>query len=724
MRPTRLFLLAMAFTLVASFAAQAGFFQITKPLEGETLSPLQPMQRALAMMTEEQLGAFLTQEMANRMAKLTTYPAGVQLEWRVVKQAASYEVRVSENAEMLSPRKQSSTSSKATVFNLEIGRKYYVQVVALDSEGAVLKETSVRSFQVDGLPPRVLCVPKIPNFRDLGGYVGLEGRVVSQGKIFRSAAFNANSPDGGKTVGETRVTEKNRAILLSELKLKTEIDLRWDSELADMSESPLGTEVQYLRIPSTLYGGLFTEAGYKNYRQLFPIFTKAENYPIDFHCILGADRTGSLALVLLATLGVSREDIVRDYCLTSLYSGYLRPPHNLTAMFDGLAKCGKPGDNLSDQAMRFLLRCGLKSQEIYDFLTIMLGEGLVFPQVLVEARLGEEIQSRFQQPPKGLAVAPYVVRRETMLQDGREVSWTAPTWHSSPVCAAGSDGSGANYFKLLNSMPVATMAKLVPDTSVLTAPEYVVFSPDRQVAFAAPDGGVRWSVASLAEFGIALRPQEEFLLVVQPASATLSAGLEVVPFAIPEFTPNVAVAPAAPAPMIDGQLDEATWQGAKPVPMSDIHGAPQAQAPLVWLRTDDAHSTLFIAVKLQDLSVDATHHVTRDAALWNEDSIEIFLSCQGEIKTYQLIFNAADSVWDGLVDGGQDWTIDQCEFKSAQTPDGWTIEVAIPLAQFDFSGALELNVCANDNPGAIHYNLFPTQGAFHERSAISPVLLQ
>ena len=727
MRQRFRFSLLVALCTIVSFSSLAAF-QITRPANGDTVSPLKPMQRALAMMTEEQLDAFLNQEMVERMEDVTTYPAGIDVEWEAADAPGGYQVRVADNAEMANARNRMAQDQAITLYNLEIGKTYYLQVCALgeanaDGESEVLQTTAVQSFTVENLAPRVLYVPGVPNVRDLGGRMGLEGRVIPQGMIFRSAAFNDNSPDG-KKIGTTRVTEENHSIILHEMKLKTEIDLRWERELAGMDESPVGPEVNYISIPSTLYDGLFTQNGYENYLKLFPVFTKAENYPIDFHCILGADRTGSLAVVLLATLGVSREEIIRDYVFTSLYTPFLRPPRNIRSVFNGLARCGQPGDTLSDQAMRYLLQCGIRSGEIYDFLTIMLGEGLAMPKLLAEARLAEEIQDRFTQPFDGLTVAPYIVQKATMIQAGREVSWSAPVWHESPLRSVTSANDGAVLIRLQNTTPNPTTVALQPDSAALTAPEYFVLAPMKQSAYCAPNGGMRWTLAELAQFGVVLESQEELLLIIQPATTPI-ADMNAIPYAEPHLVPNFAVVPAVSMPTVDGLLDDTTWQGMAPLAMTNIDGTSADHAPLVWLRTNDAHDTLYIAAKLVDTTPYAEAHAERDAALWNEDSIEVFLSSHGEAKTYQLILNAGNAIWDGISgeDNGGNWTA-ECQFKSAKTADGWVIEAIIPLAQFGFEGALELNVCANDNPNSVHYNLFPTQDSFHNRSAISPVLLK
>ena len=669
--------------------------------------------------------------MVERMEDVTTYPAGIEVEWNAADRApGGYMVWVADNAEMVGAWNRIVQNTTITLYNLEIGKTYYLQVNALgegNAEGGseVLETTSGCSFTVENLAPRVLYVPGVPNVRDLGGRVGLEGRVIPQGMIFRSAAFNDNSSDGGKTPGKTRMNEENLAIEREVMKLKTEIDLRWDSELADMASSPLGEAVDYQRIPSTLYGGLFTQQGYENYQKLFPIFTKAENYPIDFHCILGADRTGSLAVVLLATLGVAREEIIRDYCFTSLYTPFLRPPRNIRSVLDGLAQCGQPGDTLSDQAMRFLLRCGVRSNQIYDFLTIVLGEGLVMPEVLAEARITEEIHDHFSKPLQGLDVKPYIVQRETMLQAGKEVSWELPVWHDNPLKSSGSNGQGANYLLLRNATPLPTTVALKVDHAALTAPGYFVVAPMRRLSYRAPDGNLPWTPEQLDDFHAVLEPSEELLLVVQPSAMLDAENYQIVRWEEPKFKPSFAEIPAADAPEVDGALDDATWQGMAPLAMTNTDGSSADHAPLVWLRTNAEHDMLYIAAKLQDTTPYAEAHDDRDAALWNEDSIEVFLSSHGETKTYQLILNAKDAIWDGISgdNDGENWTA-ECQFQSTTTTDGWVIEAAIPLAQFDFTGALELNICANDNPGSIHYNLFPTRGSFHDRTAISPALFK
>lgn len=52
------------------------------------------------------------------------------------------------------------------------------------------------------------------------------------------------------------------------------------------------------------------------YTEFFKIMSDADNLPVVFHCTAGKDRTGFGAALFLASLGVDRETIYRDYLLS------------------------------------------------------------------------------------------------------------------------------------------------------------------------------------------------------------------------------------------------------------------------------------------------------------------------------------------------------------------------------------------------------------------------
>ena len=94
-----------------------------------------------------------------------------------------------------------------------------------------------------------------------------------------------------------------------------------------------------------------------------------------FHCIAGADRTGSLAFILEAVLGVSEQEIEMDYEHT-FYPGMKNFQGAAWKSYQdlkkGIMKYGKESDSLQKCAELYLLDCGITPEEIEKFRSIML----------------------------------------------------------------------------------------------------------------------------------------------------------------------------------------------------------------------------------------------------------------------------------------------------------------------------------------------------------------
>lgn len=146
------------------------------------------------------------------------------------------------------------------------------------------------------------------NVRDLGGWA-CDGGTVKYGLLIR----------GG------RITAEDRNVLVGELGVQHEIDLRGkegrdpsDGDVA--TESPLGNDVWFtIAQKAAMYALTPVETWQTYLRCVIDAVTHRE--PVYFHCTAGADRTGTLACVLEGLLGMSQSDIDRDYELTTFYSG-------------------------------------------------------------------------------------------------------------------------------------------------------------------------------------------------------------------------------------------------------------------------------------------------------------------------------------------------------------------------------------------------------------------
>ena len=174
----------------------------------------------------------------------------------------------------------------------------------------------------------------VKNARDLGGIPVGEGRMVAPGLLYR----------GGPLTG---ATVADRAMLFDQLGIRCVIDLRtgWEREAKPDIQEP-GVEnlhipffdldivgIEYTRPaagtvpierdvaydPDHYYRSFLNDRTVAQMREAVnALFERAmRGCPVYFHCSGGKDRAGILALLALAALGASSDDILKDYLLTN-----------------------------------------------------------------------------------------------------------------------------------------------------------------------------------------------------------------------------------------------------------------------------------------------------------------------------------------------------------------------------------------------------------------------
>ena len=274
--------------------------------------------------------------------------------------------------------------------NLEIARDYYWRVTSRGhcgfgcgpSHGCKESKRVVRSdvamFRTEDVAPRWIEIEgDVHNIRDFGGWRTADGRRVRQGMAYRGQGLNSNSVTGERQ-GRNRLTVEDLKYLAGTLGIRTDLDLRGKGETADLTVSPLGDGVAFIQHPSSSYQGIFSDKGKKTMAENFRVFCNPTNYPIYFHCIGGADRTGSLAYVMLGILGVDRNYLETDWEST-FYPNIPDDVHEEPSYWcreshfnDGFATYGKDGDSWNRHNELYLIDCGVTPEEIARFRSIML----------------------------------------------------------------------------------------------------------------------------------------------------------------------------------------------------------------------------------------------------------------------------------------------------------------------------------------------------------------
>ena len=236
-----------------------------------------------------------------RVGEDSSIPLAVSFAWEGSEnESASYYLLISEREDMKDSEVYITKQTALEVYNLKSGVRYFWCV---RQNG---KSSKVLSFQTEGALPRFIRLDAISNVRDMGGYA-VKGGKIRQGLLYRGGEFELHchlSEEGGET--------------LCRLGIRTELDMRGEAigKVEFTSAEALG--IRRVLIPSVPYSGIFKEENRQNVRRFFKTLTHKSYYPIYFHCWGGADRTGTFAFVIGAFLGMSLEDLINDYELTSL----------------------------------------------------------------------------------------------------------------------------------------------------------------------------------------------------------------------------------------------------------------------------------------------------------------------------------------------------------------------------------------------------------------------
>ena len=278
-------------------------------------------------------------------------PEPVRFNW---KSTASRSLTIvdSENGQIV--YEGDASGSVTEVYNLIPGRKYSYHVDGdVNWDSSFTPEGSLRMIDMDG----------VRNVRDLGGWKAGD-RSVKYGRIYRGAQLNS-------------ITDNGRKVVFDDLNVSADIDLRGtggSSGSVNGGENTLGLSdyynyaVTYFEITGTS-GSLYAQS----IRDIIRLLS--EDKVVYFHCMVGADRTGTLAFLLEALLGVSESDLSKDFELTSFYevrtrNGQRSSQFALKRLKSALTQFS--GETIEEKVVSWACQYGITYEEIDRLKSLLL----------------------------------------------------------------------------------------------------------------------------------------------------------------------------------------------------------------------------------------------------------------------------------------------------------------------------------------------------------------
>lgn len=274
-------------------------------------------------------------------------PNPVKLSW----EGKASVIRISTSPDLSNYREIKVDASPASVYNLIPGVRYFYSVLTAD--GTVLKESCV----IPKGPMRMINgITK--NMRDLGGWKAGD-KTIRYGKIYRGARLD-----------DIQSKPSAKAIIFDDLGLSIDLDLRGlppGTQGGSGEKNPWTSAdpIQYFNIQLWHYF-VPTASQYDASVQVSP-GASAEVYRstlrtilgwlkagevVYFHCHGGSDRTGTLAFLIEALMGVSENDLSKDYEVT-YYSGSKRKRNGESGWYFGpmvrYLRTFAPGKTIQEQ---------------------------------------------------------------------------------------------------------------------------------------------------------------------------------------------------------------------------------------------------------------------------------------------------------------------------------------------------------------------------------------
>lgn len=196
------------------------------------------------------------------------------------------------------------------------------------------------------------------NIRDLGGWA-CDGGTIKYGMLYRGADVFPTDP-------------YIRPILVGECGVRMELDLRGKQEEPVRDSSALGN-IGYCCPETYVWYSLSNTVAWREIlRCIFDCVLATA--PVYFHCSAGMDRTGTVACIIEALLGVNQSNIDKDYELSSFAgTAYLKKRNGVQwTQLIGEINALTVGSTFRDKVVNWVASLGFTAAEINAFRAAMI----------------------------------------------------------------------------------------------------------------------------------------------------------------------------------------------------------------------------------------------------------------------------------------------------------------------------------------------------------------
>ena len=283
--------------------------------------------------------------------------------WMVEGNVEKYTVLLADNKMMENPVSFETTEKRLEFKDLYAGNHYYYQIKADFADKTVISKRF--DFKTADFF-RTIKIEGVLNARDLGNKKTEDGKKrIKQGLVYRTANFDSVTPQGVDDA-------------INKYGIKTDLDLREQGP----TSSPLGALVNYVNNGQGTYGsplyvsydnGINSEDYHEPMKENLKMFANANNLPLAFHCAVGRDRTGTLAITLELLLGIELNQIKQDYVVSFFSSvcagaSFANLNSSMNSLFNYFTQYksndGTNKGTIYERAERYCLDIGLTKAEI------------------------------------------------------------------------------------------------------------------------------------------------------------------------------------------------------------------------------------------------------------------------------------------------------------------------------------------------------------------------